>query len=62
MLRECMKGLLKENFNACLQEFKEGQNVSSTTLRVATEFCIRIGAVDHLFGSLFQMFADDGME
>ena len=36
--------------------------MSQTTLRVATEFCIKIGAIDHLFGSLFEMFADDGME
>jgi len=31
-------------------------------LRVATEFCIRVGAIDHLFGELFNMFAEAGME
>ena len=36
--------------------------MSSTTLRVATEFCIRVGAIDHLFGELFLMFAEAGME
>jgi len=29
---------------------------------VATEFCIRISAIDHLFGELFKMFAEAGME
>ena len=29
---------------------------------MATEFCIRVGAIDHLFGSLFYMFAEAGME
>jgi len=28
---------------------------------VATEFCIRVGAIDHLFGELFRMFAEAGM-
>ena len=36
--------------------------VQQTTLRVATEFCIRVGAIDHLFGNLFSMFAEAGME
>jgi hypothetical protein len=36
--------------------------VSRKTLRVATEFCIRVGAIDHLFGELFNMFAEAGME
>ena len=36
--------------------------MSKKTLRVATEFCIRVGAIDHLFGELFQMFAEAGME
>jgi hypothetical protein len=31
-------------------------------LRVATEFCIKIGAIDHLFGELFDMFAEAGIE
>ena len=57
-----MKELLKENIDACIKEFQEGDCVSKTTLRVATEFCIRIGALDHLFGGLFQMFAEAGME
>lgn len=29
---------------------------------MATEFCIRVGAMDHLFGNLFAMFAEAGME
>ena len=29
---------------------------------MATEFCIRVGAIDHLFGELFEMFAEAGME
>ena len=62
MLRERMKDLLRENINACIIEFQEGNNVSQATLRVATEFCIRVGAIDHLFGNLFQMFAEAGME
>jgi hypothetical protein len=62
MLRERMKDLLKENIGACIQEFQEGTNVPHTTLRVATEFCIRVGAIDHLFGELFEMFAEAGME
>jgi hypothetical protein len=36
--------------------------VQSTTLRVATEFCIKVGAIDHLFGELFNMFAEAGIE
>lgn len=36
--------------------------MSKKTLRVATEFCIRVGAIDHVFGELFQMFAEAGME
>lgn len=61
-MREKMKDLLRQNINACIREFKEGQAVSEKTLRVATEFCIRVGAVDHLFGELFQMFKDGGVE
>jgi hypothetical protein len=57
-----MKDLLRQNINACIKEFKEGQNVSEKTLRLATEFCIRVGAIDHLFGELFKMFADSGVE
>lgn len=29
---------------------------------MATEFCIRVGAVDHLFGEMFQVFCEAGME
>jgi len=29
---------------------------------VATEFCIKVGAIDHLFGELFNMFAEAGIE
>lgn len=36
--------------------------MSNKTLRVAVEFCIRINAIDHLFGELFLMFAEAGME
>lgn len=32
------------------------------TLRVATEFCIRVGAIDHIFGELFYMFSNAGVE
>lgn len=56
LLRERMKDLLRENINACIREFQEGKSVSKKTLRVATEFCIRVGAIDHLFGELFNMF------
>ena len=62
MLRERMKDLLSENIGACIQEYQEGVCVSKTTLRVATEFCIRVGAIDHLFGDLFALFAEAGME
>ncbi len=30
--------------------------------RVATEFCIRVGAIDHVFVELFSMFAEAGVE
>lgn len=36
--------------------------IQSKTLRVATEFCIKVGALDHLFGELFNMFAEAGIE
>jgi len=36
--------------------------VQSKTLRVATEFCIKVGAIDHLFNELFEMFAEAGIE
>jgi len=36
--------------------------IQSKTLRVATEFCIKVGAIDHLFGELFEMFAEAGIE
>ena len=63
MLRERMKDLLKDNIDACIKEFQEGTSITSNaTLRVATEFCIRVGAIDHLFGELFYMFAEAGME
>ena len=48
--------------DACIREFQEGEAVSMSTLRVATEFCIRVGAIDHVFGELFQMFAEAGVE
>mmetsp|Transcript_38617 Transcript_38617/g.58781 ORF Transcript_38617/g.58781 Transcript_38617/m.58781 type:complete len:111 (+) Transcript_38617:182-514(+) len=57
-----MKDLLRENIDACIKEFQEGMMVQSKTLRVATEFCIKVGAVDHLFGELFEMFAEAGIE
>lgn len=57
-----MKDLLRENIDACIKEFQEGHMVQSRTLRVATEFCIKIGAIDHLFGELFRMFAEAGIE
>jgi hypothetical protein len=62
LLRERMKDLLRQNIDACIQEFQEGEGASKRTLRVATEFCIRVGAIDHLFGELFRMFAEAGME
>lgn len=48
--------------DACIREFQEGDCASHQTLRVATEFCIRIGAPDFLFGELFTMFAEGGVE
>lgn len=36
--------------------------MQSKTLRVALEFCIKVGATDHLFGELFRMFAEAGIE
>ena len=57
-----MKDLLKENIDACIRELQEGECVSTKTLRVATEFCIRVGAIDHVFGELFNMFAEAGVE
>lgn len=62
MLRERMKDLLKENIETCIREFQEGVDVSQTTLRVAAEFCIRVSAIDFLFGEIFEMFAEAGME
>lgn len=62
LLREKMKDLLRQNIDTCIREFQEGQSVSNNTLRVALEFCIRVGAIDHLFGELFSMFAEAGME
>ena len=53
-----MKDLLRQNIDACIREFQEGNSVSKKTLRVATEFCFRVGAIDHLFGELFKMFAE----
>ncbi len=61
-MREKMKDLLRQNINACIREFKEGQSVSQKTLGLATEFCIRVGAIDHIFGELYKMFADNGVE
>ncbi len=57
-----MKDLLRANIHACIREFQEGEAVSQKTLRVATEFCIRVGAIDYLFGDLFKMFAEGGVE
>lgn len=57
-----MKNLLRENIDACIREFQESESASKKTLRVATEFCIRVGAIDHLFGEFFVMFAEAGME
>lgn len=57
-----MKDLLRENIDSVIKEFQEGYMVQSKTLRVATEFCIKIGAIDHLFGELFRMFAEAGIE
>jgi hypothetical protein len=57
-----MKELLRDNIGACIKEFQEGQMIQSKTLRVATEFCIKVGAIDHLFGELFNMFAEAGIE
>lgn len=48
-----MKHLLRQNIDACIREFQEGDCVSNKTLRVALEFCIRVNAIDHLFGELF---------
>ena len=62
MLRDEMKDLLRENIDSCIKEFQEGACVSTKTLRVALEFCIRVNAIDHLFGELFLMFAEAGME
>jgi hypothetical protein len=53
ILREKMKDLLRENIDVCIREFQEGSKISNKTLRVALEFCIRVGATDHLFGELF---------
>jgi len=52
-LRLEMQDLLRQNINACIKEFQEGINHNSVTLRVAIEFCIRVGAIEHLFGELF---------
>ena len=62
MLRDEMRELLRENIDSCIKEFQEGACQSSKTLRVALEFCIRVNAIDHLFGELFLMFAEAGME
>ena len=62
MLRDEMKDLLRENIGSCIREFQEGTCQNTKTLRVALEFCIRVNALDHLFGELFLMFAEAGME
>ena len=62
LLREHMKQILISNITACIREFQEGECVSHKTLRVATEFCIRVGAPEFLFGKLFTMFAEGGVE
>jgi hypothetical protein len=31
-------------------------------MKLATEFCIRIGAIDHLFSELFKMFSEQGVQ
>lgn len=57
-----MKELLRENIDDCIKEFQEGQLIQSKTLNVAIEFCIKVGAIEHLFGELFRMFAEAGLE
>lgn len=62
LLRQHMKDLLRNNMANCIRDFQEGEAVSQKTLRVATEFCYRVGALDYLFGDLFKMFAEGGVE
>jgi|LauGreDrversion4_2_1035121.scaffolds.fasta_scaffold31713_1 hypothetical protein len=57
-----MKILLRNNVLKCIKDFQEGAAVSKTTLRVLIEFCYRVGALDYLFGDLFKMFAEGGLE
>ena len=61
-LQERMKELLRENIDDCIKEFQEGHLIQSKTLNVAIEFCIKVGAIEHLFGELFRMFAEAGLE
>jgi hypothetical protein len=60
MMRERMKDLIKQNVNAVIKEFQAGQKVSQKTLSLATEFCIRVGAIEYIFGELFEMFLQNG--
>lgn len=62
LMRDRMKDLLNQNVNACIKEFKEGQSVSEKTLKVAIEFCLRMGAIDHVFGDLFKIFEQAKVE
>ena len=62
MLRERMRDLLRQNIDSCIREFQEGGGASNKTLRVAVEYCIRVNSLNHLFGELFLMFAEAGME
>ena len=62
LMRERMKDLLKQLVGGCIKEFKEGQQVSEKTLKVALEFCLKVGAIDHVFGELFKIFEDAKVE
>ena len=57
-----MKELLRLNIDDCIKDFQEGYALQNDTLRVATEFCIKVGAINYLFGDLFNMFAEAGIE
>jgi len=61
-MRERMKDLLNQNVNTVIKEFKESSKVQEKNLRVCTEFCLRVGAIDHIFGELFVIFSQAKVE
>ena len=56
-MRDRMKDLLNHTVNTIIKEFKENGMVHDKNLRLCVEFCLRVGAIDPIFGELFQIFS-----